>query len=134
MSGEEILSLALALGMRLNRRGVFVMNEEGRELFTLENRDATPFVAQELKEQEILGITFLLDVTTVSDMTRTFNKMTGVAKQFADAMNASICDDNSQVVSESGLDVIRQQLNKINQRMEELEILPGSLVAKQLFS
>ncbi|MEJ6649682.1 MAG: cell division protein ZipA C-terminal FtsZ-binding domain-containing protein [Burkholderiales bacterium] len=134
MSGEEVLSLAVALGMKLNRHGVFVMNEGGKELFTLENRDATPFVEQELKEQEISGITFLLDVTTVSDLTRTFNKMTGVAKQFADAMNASICDDNSQVVSESGLDVIRQQLNKINQRMEELEILPGSLVAKQLFS
>ena len=60
--------------------------------------------------------------------------MAGVAKQFADAMNASICDDNSQVITESGLDLIRQQLDKINQRMEEKEILPGSLVSKQLFS
>ena len=134
MSGEEVLSLALALGMRLNQRGVFVMKDEGRELFTLENRDTIPFVEAQLKGQEILGITFLLDVTTVSDVIRTFNKMAGVAKQFADAMNASICDDNSQVISESGLDIIKQQLGKINQRMEEQGILPGSLAAKQLFS
>ena len=134
MPGEEVLSLAQALGMRLNRRGVFVMNEGGVELFTLENRDATPFVKEHLEGQEILGITFLLDVATVSDVIRTFNKMAGVAKQFADAMNASICDDNSQVITESGLDLIRQQLDKINQRMEEKEILPGSLVSKQLFS
>jgi hypothetical protein len=60
--------------------------------------------------------------------------MAGVAKQFADAMNATICDDNSQIVSEAGFDQIRQQLNKIYQQMEDKEILPGSLVAKQLFS
>ncbi len=135
MSGSEVLSLALALGMRLNRHGAFIMlDDDGKELFTLENRDATPFNEAQIKEQEILGITFLLDVTAVPDGTRTFNKMSGVAKQFADAMNATICDDNSQLVSEGGFDLIRHQLQKIYQQMEEKEILPGSLVAKQLFS
>lgn len=135
MSGSEVLSLALALGMRLNRHGAFSMlDDEGKELFTLENRDSTPFNEAQIKEQDILGITFLLDVTAISDGIRTFNKMAGVAKQFADAMNATICDDNSQLVSEAGFDLIRQQLNKIYQQMEEKEILPGSLVAKQLFS
>ena len=93
-----------------------------------------PFDETQIKDQEISGITFLLDVTAVPDGIRTFNKMAGVAKQFADAMNATICDDNSQIVSEAGFDLIRQQLNKIYQQMEDKEILPGSLVAKQLFS
>lgn len=135
MAGGEVLSLAVALGMRLNRHGAFIMvDDEGKELFTLENRDSTPFDETQIKEQEISGITFLLDVTAVPDGIRTFNKMAGVAKQFADAMNATICDDNSQLVSEAGFDLIRQQLNKIYQQMEDKEILPGSLVAKQLFS
>ncbi|OUT78511.1 MAG: hypothetical protein CBB82_03420 [Betaproteobacteria bacterium TMED22] len=135
ISGSEILSLALALGMRLNRNGVFIMlDDDGKELFTLENRDSTPFHESQLKEQEISGITFLLDVPSVPDGIQTFNKMAGVAKQFADAMNGTICDDNSQLVSEAGFDLIRDQLNKIYQQMEDKEILPGSLVAKQLFS
>lgn len=135
MAGGEVLSLAVALGMRLNRHGAFIMmDDEGKELFTLENRDSTPFDETQIKDQEISGITFLLDVTAVPDGIRTFNKMAGVAKQFADAMNATICDDNSQIVSEAGFDQIRQQLNKIYQQMEDKEILPGSLVAKQLFS
>ena len=135
MAGGEVLSLAVALGMRLNRHGAFIMmDDEGKELFTLENRDSTPFDETQIQDQEISGITFLLDVTAVPDGIRTFNKMAGVAKQFADAMNATICDDNSQIVSEAGFDQIRQQLNKIYQQMEDKEILPGSLVAKQLFS
>ena len=135
MSGAEVLSLSAALGMRLNRRGVFIMSDEsGAELFTIENRDSTPFIEQEMNGKEIPGITFLLDVTMVEDGIKTFNKMAGVAKQFADAMNATICDDNSLVVTDSGLDLIRKQLGQIFKLMDEQEIRPGTLVAKQLFS
>jgi FtsZ-interacting cell division protein ZipA len=135
MSGAEVLSLSGALGMRLNRRGVFIMSDEsGAELFTIENRDSTPFIEQEMNGKEIPGITFLLDVTMVEDGIKTFNKMAGVAKQFADAMNATICDDNSLVVTDSGLDLIRKQLGQIFKLMDEQEIRPGTLVAKQLFS
>ena len=135
MPGVEVLSLAKSLGMRLNRFGVFIMpDSDGKTLFSLENRDSTPFVESQLTTQELSGITFLLDVTTAIDGIKTFNKMAGVAKQFSDAMNASICDDNSHIVNDAGLDMIRQQLGKIYSRMEEQGILPGTLVAEQLFS
>jgi hypothetical protein len=49
-------------------------------------------------------------------------------------MNATICDDNSLVVTDSGLDLIRKQLGQIFKLMDEQEIRPGTLVAKQLFS
>lgn len=135
LPGEHILGLAKTLGMSLKRNGVFSLRDsDGSELFTLENRDNSPFVELEMSQQLISGITFLLDVTTVKEGIKTFNKMAGVAKQFADALNASICDDNSEIVTDSGFDVIRAQLTKIHNTMEELEIPSGSIVAKQLFS
>lgn len=135
LPGEHIQGLAKTLGMSLKRNGVFSLRDsDGSELFTLENRDSSPFVESEMSRQPISGITFLLDVTTVKEGIKTFNKMAGVAKQFADALNASICDDNSEIVTDSGFDVIRAQLTKIYNTMEELEIPSGSIVARQLFS
>ncbi|MEK9867092.1 MAG: cell division protein ZipA C-terminal FtsZ-binding domain-containing protein [Betaproteobacteria bacterium] len=135
MPGAEVKNLANSLGLRLTRAGSFIMkNKNGDVLFTMENRDSTPFIEADLDEASIAGITFLLDVPMVEDGIKTFNKMAGVAKQFADAMNASICDDNSQIVNDSGLDVIRQQLLKLYERMQEEGIPPGALAARQLFT
>jgi hypothetical protein len=135
LHGTQLRALAESAGLRLASTGVFVMPDaQGGALFTMDNQESKPFRADELKNLTTRSVTFLLDVPRTRDGIRVFNKMVAVGKQFADSLDAVLCDDNRAMLNDSGLEKIRNQLRSIYETMEQRGIPAGSETARQLFS
>ena len=135
LHGTQLRALAESNGLKLDTTGVFVMPDgQGGTLFSMDNQESNPFRAEELKSLTTRSVTFLLDVPRTSDGIKVFNKMVTVCRQFADSLDAMLCDDNRAMLNDSGLEKIRNQLRTIYEAMEQRGIPAGSETARQLFS
>lgn len=134
--GTKIRALAEAAGMSVNQNGAFEkQNDDGLVLFTLSNQEATPFAVETLRTLKTHGLTFVLDVPRVSDTGFVYDHMLRLAKQFAEALQAKIVDDNRRPLSDAQLANIREQfVAKPQLEMAAKRIPPGSLLALRLFS
>jgi FtsZ-interacting cell division protein ZipA len=135
LHGTQLRALAESNGLKLDPTGVIVMPDgQGGTLFSMDNQESNPFRTDELKNLTTRSVTFLLDVPRTSDGIKVFNKMVAVCKQFADSLDAMLCDDNRAMLNDSGLEKIRNQLRTIYEAMEQRGIPAGSETARQLFS
>ncbi|UCH49535.1 MAG: hypothetical protein JSU95_07095 [Betaproteobacteria bacterium] len=135
LHGTQLRALAESNGLQLDPTGVFIMPDgQGGSLFSMDNQESNPFRAEELKNLTTRSVTFLLDVPRTADGVKVFNRMVTVCKQFADSLDAMLCDDNRAMLNDSGLEKIRNQLRTIYEAMEQRGIPAGSETARQLFS
>jgi len=135
LHGTQLRALAESNGLKLAPTGVFVMPDgHGGAMFSMDNQESNPFRAEELKNLKTRSVTFLLDVPRTDQGIKVFNKMVAVSKQFADSLDAVLCDDNRTMLNDSGLEKIRNQLRKIYETMDQRGIPAGSQTARQLFS
>jgi FtsZ-interacting cell division protein ZipA len=135
LHGTQLRALAESSGLTLAPTGVFVMPDgHGGALFSMDNQESNPFRAEDLKNLKTRSVTFLLDVPRTEQGIKVFNKMVAVSKQFADSLDAMLCDDNRAMLNDSGLEKIRNQLRKIYETMDQRGIPAGSKTARQLFS
>ena len=134
--GTKIRALAEAAGMSVNSNGAFEkQNDDGLVLFTLSNQEATPFAVETLRTLKTHGLTFVLDVPRVSDTGFVYDHMLRLARQFSEALQAKIVDDNRRPLSDAQLSNIREQfVVKPQQDMAAKRIPPGSTLALRLFS
>ena len=134
-SGTNLRGLAEAAGMRLEGDGRFCLrDEQGELLFSLDNHEPMPFVAEQIKTMFTTGVTFLLDVPRVSDAAAAFERMLETARNLATALGGRLVDDNRTALSSAAIDKIRQQLTGILARMEAGQIPAGGARARRLFS
>lgn len=135
-SGTKVRALAEAAGMVLGDDGFFVRrDDEGNELFKLQNYEATLFTSESIKTLTTHGITFLLDVPRVANGERVFFVMVDQARRFAVALQGLLVDDNRQPLNEAQLDRIkREYVIKTQARMAQYGLPSGSPQAVRLFS
>jgi FtsZ-interacting cell division protein ZipA len=133
-SGTRLRGLAEAAGFRLERGAFVYPDGHGGARFTLEQQSGAPVTADALRSLQANAVTLLLDVPRQSDGVAAFDHMVGVGRQLAQALGASLVDDNQSPVSEAGLEQIRNQLRAIYANMESHGIAPGSPAALRLFS
>ena len=135
LHGTQLRALAESSGLQLAQNGAFVMPDgHGGAMFTMDNQESNPFRAGELKNLTTHSVTFLLDVPRTSDGIKVFNKMVSISKQFAESLDAVLCDDNRAMLNDSGLEKIRNQLRITYESMNLRGIPAGSATARQLFS
>ena len=135
LHGTQLRALAESSGLQLDSNGVFVMpDEQGGALFTMDNQESNPFDAAGLKNLTTRGVTFLLDVPRTANGVKVLNRMIAVCKQFAESLDAVLCDDNRQLLNDSGLEKIRTQLKSTYETMDRRGIPAGSATARKLFS
>ncbi len=133
--GTKIRALAEAAGLQLQASGVFHFHDEqGNALFSVDNQQAEPFVADRIRNITTPGITFLLDVPRVANGLRVFDKMVAMSRNFADSLDGTLADDNRALLNDGGLERIRAQLRAIYAAMEQRGISAGSPLALRLFS
>lgn len=133
--GTKIRALAEASGLQLQASGVFQFHDEqGYALFSVDNQQAEPFVADRIRSITTPGITFLLDVPRVANGPRVFDKMVAMSRNFADSLDGTLADDNRVLLNDGGLERIRAQLHAIYAAMEQRGISAGSPLALRLFS
>jgi hypothetical protein len=135
LHGTQLRALAESSGLKLHPSGVFVMQDsQGDTLFSMDNQESNPFRAEDLKMLTTRSVTFLLDVPRTREGIKAFNKMVRVCKQFAESLDATLCDDNQTTLNDSGLEKIRNQLRTVYEAMAQRGIPAGSETARQLFS
>ncbi|MEO8163888.1 MAG: cell division protein ZipA C-terminal FtsZ-binding domain-containing protein [Betaproteobacteria bacterium] len=133
--GTKIRALAETAGLQLQAGGVFrCHDEQGNPLFSVDNQQAEPFMADRIRNITTPGITFLLDVPRVANGLRVFDKMVAMSRSFADSLDGTLADDNRVLLNDAGLDRIRAQLRAIYAAMEQRGIDAGSPLALRLFS
>lgn len=80
------------------------------------------------------GLTFIFDVPLVASGLDAFDEMLAYARVMASTLSGSLVDDNRHVLTDAGIEKIRQQLSEIYSVMNKEDIPPGSERAISLFS
>ncbi len=135
LPGTRIRALAEAQGLALEGDGRFHCRDEaGLELFTLCNMEATAFSAAVMKELASKGLTLLFDVARVPGGILAFERFVEFARALAEALPATIVDDNRQPLDDAALAKIRAQLQTLYAGMEQQGIAAGGALALRLFA
>ncbi len=131
-SVKKIAELALSFGMHQGRENEFQrLDDHGVAIYRLSisgflNDTGTPMATH--------GITYLFDVPLVANGLDVFDEMLAYARVMAGNLPGLLVDDNRRVLTDAGIEKIRQQISEIYATMEEQEISPGSARALSLFS
>ncbi len=134
LSGSKLRGLAEAQGFVLDGGQFHARDDAGSTLYTLSSLDAEQFSADTMKSLQTHGVTLLLDVPTVAEGSRQFDRMVTVAEQLAQTLGARVVDDNRHPLSAQSLAVIRSKIAEFQGRMVRFGIQPGSDAARRLFS
>jgi ZipA, C-terminal FtsZ-binding domain len=133
--GGRIAQAADPMGMTLEADGAFhLMDAHGRSLFSLINQNNQPFQHLALETTSTEGITLLLDVPRVEDPGSRFSQMMQVARSLAKELKLTVMDDHRVVLSDKGLELIRERINDVELKMCAQGLTPGSTQARRLFS
>lgn len=133
--GARIAQVAALLSMTLEADGAFhLMDAQGRSRFSLSNKDSQPFQHLNLDTFSTAGITLLLDVPRVEDPGVQFDRMMQVAQVLAKELQVKLVDDHRVLLNDSGLALIRAQINDVELKMCAQGLTPGSTQARRLFS
>ncbi len=134
ISGTKLRGLAEAQGFVLEGGQFHARDDAGVTHYTLVNQDAAQFAPETMKSLQTPGVTLLLDVPTVPDGARAFDRMVMVAEQLAHALGARVVDDNRQPLSSASLGVIRGKIAEFQTRMTQFGVAAGSASSRRLFS
>ncbi len=134
-AGTKVRASAEAAGFVLDPRGRFtLMDEAGRELYELGDRNGAKFTPATMKDAAPEALTLSMDVPRAPDTQRTFDSMVRFARQLASLLGGSLVDDNNQPLDERSIAAINSQLALVRQSLDAQGIAPGSALAQRLFS
>lgn len=135
LNGARVAQAASMLGMSLEADGAFhALDSQGHSLFSLINHDSKPFQHHTLETFSTGGVTLLLDVPRVPHPAVLFDRMVETAREFARELQVNVVDDRRVVLSDGGLNLIRDQIAAVEAKMAEHGIAPGSAQARRLFA
>jgi hypothetical protein len=80
------------------------------------------------------GLTLVLDVPRVADVTRSYAAMTRMAAHLAGSLGGRVVDDRGNALDERALAAIGAELEPMRRQLAEAGIEPGSPLALRLFS
>jgi hypothetical protein len=134
-AGTKVRALAEASGLVLEEDGRFRRrDDEGRALYEIANMDASPFRAEAMRSSSISGLTLELDVPRTPEPARAFEQFRDLARQLAQALDASVVDEKRLPVSPAAFDQIAGQIQSVQSAMAARSIHPGTPLALRLFS
>jgi FtsZ-interacting cell division protein ZipA len=134
-AGTRIRALAESAGFKLEPDGLFHYRDDTREtVFTLDNQEPAPFLAEQMKHLNTTGITLVLDVPRVADGNTALDLMLKTGKQLAVGLGGALVDDNRVALTDTAVRGIQQQLHAIHGKMQARGMSPGGERALRLFS
>ena len=134
-AGARLRALVEGEGFTLEPDGVFHLEDEnGQTLLTLSNREAAPFLPEDINGMTTRGVTLLLDVPRVALAERALQRMFELGRTLSVTLKGRLVDDNRATLSAASMEQIRQQLKDIHVAMNQRGIAPGSVRALRLFS
>lgn len=134
-SGDQVAAAANDAGFSLGSDGVFHWRDaDGKTLFTMENHETEPFLADRLEAMQTSGLTLLLDVPKVPDAAAALDEMARVGGLLANALGGFLVDDNRVALQAAGVQRIKAQVQEIHGAMAARDIPAGGQRAQRLFA
>ncbi len=134
LSMTRLIQLVNAAGLKPNAPSGWVfLDEERRPLFGLVHIEGQPIDPARARHMTCFGLTFTLDVPRVPGGVAVFDRATAIAKHFAQQLSADLVDDHRNVLTDTALEAIRQQLAVIYSNMELRGLNPGSPLVLRVF-
>ena len=109
-------------------------DEDGLVLYSLANKEAQAFQAENMRDISTRGISLLLDVPRAPGGTASFRATVLLAQRLSQSLNAAIIDDNGNPLGDRAFDAIATQLAALYRTMEARGVAAGSPAALRLFS
>lgn len=135
LHGSDVWDAAVRCGMALQADGAFhLLDAEGRTLFSLGNFDNTPFQHHTLGQTPVIGLSLQMDVPRVEQPTRRFNEMVVLARVISADLGAAVVDDHRMALGDAAIAIIRSQVAAIEKKMLSYPLIPGSALARRVFS
>ncbi|MCP2040357.1 FtsZ-interacting cell division protein ZipA [Neisseria sp. HSC-16F19] len=136
ISGTELRAAVEAQGFELSHEGAFYFTDDlGETLFSIVSLgDNTPFTPSLLATQNYRGFSMLFDVTHVPDGEKHFNQFMDLAVTLSSKLGLDLVNDRLEELSTQWLKEVRNYVVARQAEMHQVDIEPGSELAKRLFS
>jgi FtsZ-interacting cell division protein ZipA len=135
LPGTKVRGLLESSGYVLESDGNFRLRaEDGAALVSVADTQGMAFTAERMREATLDGLSLSMDVPKVPANGRVFERMFETARHLAQALDASVVDDNRAPLTDAGLKVIRNELHAVQAAMHMRGIPAGSRAALRLFS
>jgi hypothetical protein len=96
--------------------------------------DARAAMAEDPNQAALRSVSLSLDVPQVAQSEQAFSRLCEAAQNLAQAMDGLITDDNGQVLTEAGIQMIDHDLRSLYDALAARDLSAGSLQARRLFS
>lgn len=136
ISGTELRAAVENQGFELSHEGAFYFHDAaGETLFSITTLgDNTPFTPSLLSTQNYRGFSMLFDVAHVPNGEKHFNQFMDLAVTLSSKLGLDLVNDRLEELSTQWLKEVRNYVVARQAEMKQVDIEPGSELAKRLFS
>jgi FtsZ-interacting cell division protein ZipA len=96
--------------------------------------DTQAAMAEDASQSAIRELSLSLEVSHVARTERPFARMRESANALAAAMEGRLCDEQGQLMTESALDSLAVDIERLYDALDERDLSAGSMLARRLFS
>lgn len=135
ISGTELRTALELHGFVLQNEGSFAATAaDGSPTFAVVPLDGSGFTEALLASQPYKGFSMLFDITRVDGGENRFNDFMNLAVALSGGLELELVDDQIQPLSTEWLKEVRSYVGARQQEMVAAGVIPGSPLAKRLFS
>ena len=120
-SGEDVLGISLACGLRHSEMGLFLRHEEDDDDSPLQFAMANVvkpgiFKPAEMVDSQLDGVTFLMPLPGADDTSAAFETMVEIAMLLVRRLGGELKDENHSVMTAQTIEFKRQQVHEFERR------------------
>ena len=135
VSGMELRSAVEKQGFELGHDGAFFYADtDGEPLFNIVTLDNTPFTSTLLANQNYRGFSMLFDIVHIPNGEKCFDQFMDMAVKLSSQLGLDLVNDKVEELSTEWLREVRRYVVDRQKEMKQVDLEPGSELAKRLFS
>ncbi len=135
VSGMELRTAVEKQGFELGHDGAFFYaGSDGEPLFNIVTLDNTPFTSTLLANQNYRGFSMLFDIVHIPNGEKCFDQFMDMAVKLSSQLGLDLVNDKVEELSTEWLREVRRYVIDRQKEMKQVELEPGSELAKRLFS
>lgn len=135
VSGMELRAAVEKQSFELGHDGAFFYaGSDGEPLFNIVTLDNTPFTSTLLANQNYRGFSMLFDIVHIPNGEKCFDQFMDMAVKLSSQLGLDLVNDKVEELSTEWLREVRRYVIDRQKEMKQVELEPGSELAKRLFS
>lgn len=135
VSGMELRTAVEKQGFELGHDGAFFYaGSDGEPLFNIVTLDNAPFTSTLLANQNYRGFSMLFDIVHIPNGEKCFDQFMDMAVKLSSQLGLDLVNDKVEELSTEWLREVRRYVIDRQKEMKQVELEPGSELAKRLFS